>query len=336
MTLVEGGGVFGGCQAVEQKLDGTELEYASMGSPLGGIANATGISGLRLGPRRMAISRRSAMWKRLMVVLDGTKCAKDAVAWGGEWAKSHGGELIGLAVIDVERITGGEAVPLGGMAYKEERDQMRVDHARAVRRVMIEKFRERLTATGLTARVIEAEGAMVEVVAREAQRCDAIVVDWPSRDEPEVGGLTAVQLADLVKHSPCPVIVVPEVERIPADALIAFDGSAQAARAVAAFAQSGLAVGRTVRVIGVGDDREAVARTNERAIELLQAHGIAAKSDIVESSGPAEALRSELLSRPAALLVMGAYGQRTWREFLFGSVTESMLTNRMGPILLAH
>ena len=37
-----------------------------------------------------------------------------------------------------------------------------------------------------------------------------------------------------------------------------------------------------------------------------------------------------------ALLVMGAYGQPAWREFIFGSATRSLLKLSPVPLFLCH
>ena len=51
---------------------------------------------------------------------------------------------------------------------------------------------------------------------------------------------------------------------------------------------------------------------------------------------PGQQLLSAAREEDADLLVMGAYGQVAWREFLFGGATREVVGVSLLPLLLAH
>lgn len=119
--------------------------------------------------------------------------------------------------------------------------------------------------------------------------------------------------------------------------VVAYDGSLQASRTLYALEASGLADSRIVHVVSVAHQLpEAVARVG-RAVDFLRAHDIEAHGHPVESDRAAAiAIEEKLLSLDAGLLVMGAYGQPTLREFFIGSVTRTMLETCAVPIFCYH
>ena len=72
--------------------------------------------------------------------------------------------------------------------------------------------------------------------------------------------------------------------------------------------------------------------------QYLERRGIVAGSDSVDAAGRTigEVLTSELLTRQADLLIMGAYGHSRMREFILGGATRSMLSNPPVPLFLSH
>ena len=135
------------------------------------------------------------------------------------------------------------------------------------------------------------------------------------------------------------MVVVPEPLRTGASIAVAYDGSLQAARALASFAATGLSGERTVHIIAAASvaDRPQAARHVERGIAFLNNHDINATSHIVESSREsAEVILKKAQSLDAGLLVMGAYGQSVLREFFLGSVTRTVLKESSIPVFCYH
>jgi nucleotide-binding universal stress UspA family protein len=133
------------------------------------------------------------------------------------------------------------------------------------------------------------------------------------------------------------LIVVPDRPTDQTDVVIAYDGSLQAARAVQAFAQSGLATDRQVRVVGAAEEYVTASRRVDRAVEFLSRHGIASKAVPISSDeDPANVLLNHMAVYPTGLLVMGTFGQNILREVIFGSVTRRLLEHCPVAIFLDH
>ena len=117
-------------------------------------------------------------------------------------------------------------------------------------------------------------------------------------------------------------------------AVIAWNGSAEAARAVASalplLAEAGVAV-----VIHAGEPDPAAAPRD--VASFLAWHGIAAEAEELGSGDDPEVLISaRIVQLKARMLVMGAYTHSRAREYVFGGVTRDLLRTTQRPLLLAH
>jgi nucleotide-binding universal stress UspA family protein len=116
---------------------------------------------------------------------------------------------------------------------------------------------------------------------------------------------------------------------------VGWNGSAEATRALAVSLPF-LIGARIVSLITVGDKHQESAAA---LIEYLAWHGIKGQHRHVPSipgTVPGQQLLSAAREEDADLLVMGAYGQVPWREFLFGGATREVVGVSLLPLLLAH
>ena len=75
----------------------------------------------------------------------------------------------------------------------------------------------------------------------------------------------------------------------------------------------------------------------ERAVAFLQGHNIVAQAHALATSAPpAHVLLEHVQQVDASLLVIGAYGRSTLREFFGGSLTRTMLRESPVPLFLYH
>ena len=119
--------------------------------------------------------------------------------------------------------------------------------------------------------------------------------------------------------------------------MVAYDGSLQAARALAAFETSGLGCSQKVHVVSVAQEHKDAARHADRAVGFLGLHGIEAIPHPVNTSvSTAQVILHKVRYLEAGLLVMGAYGQPVLREFVLGSVTRSVLKESPVPVFCYH
>ena len=181
----------------------------------------------------------------------------------------------------------------------------------------------------------EAVGRPDATVARRGRLADLIVV-CRGGEETATTATETLEAALLESGRPLLVAAASSASSLGARIAIAWNGGAEAARAVAA-ALPLLASADSVTVIAVGDaaPREADARM---LAGYLARHGITVQINSVESGGApiGETLLAEAERADADLMVMGAYTHSRLRELIFGGVTREILGAADLPVLMAH
>lgn len=277
------------------------------------------------------------MLKSILVGLDGSEYSEGALRVALEWAKEHSAVLGGVAVVDIPGIFQGEAVPMGAEQAKEALDQAQLADARKHVDQFLSDCAAKAEKAGVACKLIETVGEPENQIILEAHRFDLLVLgrqtSFHFETEPRDSSLLPVVLRGCVR----PVVVVPDKPAEGQCVVIATDGGPGAARAAWAFVQTGLFEKLPVRVVcGLKDQREATQAV-DRLGELLRWHGRIVTEHTLEPEGNiAEMLLSELHSSKAALLVMGAHGRSSFKEFLFGSTTKAVISGSPVPVFLTH
>lgn len=266
------------------------------------------------------------MLRSALVALDGSAYSETAATLAIDWAGRHGARLLGLGVLDTPAIQRAEPVPLGAAAYKHARDEARL--ADAHRRVVdfLVGFRARAAAAGVAVEVIEDVGDPAVRILREAQRCDVVILARETHFHFETQDRPDETLAQVLRGSPRPVVVVPRDLPEGRGVVVAYGGGREAARTLQTFQLLGLGAGEPIEVVTVhrdGAEAEAVARL---AGEYLTAHGAPHRLHAIASDlAPAEVLLEEVRHWRPRLLVMGAHGHHPLRDLFSTSVTRAVL-----------
>src|SRR5947207_3025022 len=224
------------------------------------------------------------MLKTLLVALDGSVCSLTATMLAVDWARRFDAQLLGLGIVDEASIHRPEPVPLGAGAYKKARDEARMADAHHRVAVFLAEFRARAAGAGVHAGVLEEQGEPAERIVFEAQRADVVILGRETHFNFETPEWRDATLAQVVRSSPRPMVLVPE--RVPegTGVLVAYGGGREAARTLQLFALLGLAAGETLDVVTIHRD-PAQARTIARAAgDFLAAHDVIHRVHTVDSS----------------------------------------------------
>jgi nucleotide-binding universal stress UspA family protein len=277
------------------------------------------------------------MLRSILVGLDGSTSSAAAVELGLRWALRFDARLVGLGIIDEPAICRPEPTGIGGSFYKKHRDANRLADARRQVEGFLEQFTRRCAGAGATYQVLEDVGHPHEQILLEAQRFDLILLGQHPRFHFETQDRDTDTLRKVLRGGSRPVVVVPEKLPEGGVVLVAYDGGPPAVRALETFQASGLAEGQEIHVLSVGADRAATEAHGGRAVEYLGLHSIKARAcPLITSTAPARVLLDQVRQRGADLLVMGAYGRSRLREFLFGSLTCTLLRESSIPLFLCH
>jgi nucleotide-binding universal stress UspA family protein len=259
------------------------------------------------------------MLRSILIGLDGSNDGEAAVELGLSWAKAHNATAVGISIVDESGILVSEQA-IFATGYNGPIAEPLLDAARHRSRVILEKFTGRCHELHVHCKALSESGTPYIQVLEEAQVCDLVVLGQRT-------------LSRVLKDSPRPLVSVPKSPKLGADVVVAYDGSLQASRALYAFEASGLARSRTVHVVSAATIGVESARHANRAVEFLRNHDIKAVDHAMESHlGPAESILEEVRRHDTGLLVMGAYGKPTLREFFIGSVTRSVLERSEVPV----
>ena len=176
-------------------------------------------------------------------------------------------------------------------------------------------------------------GPIENVVVRRARCADIVAVSPYRPDEfTDIGRARDAALFD----SGRPVLVAPPEPPalVGSRCLVAWDGSAVAARAVEA-ALPFLTNAEDVTVLVVETDRP--VRDAEEIVEYLDLHGADAQIERVPMERTiGDTLISRVKETEADLLIMGAYGHAWLRQQVLGGTTRHVMLETPVTVLMAH
>lgn len=278
------------------------------------------------------------MLRRILIGLDGSHYSDVAVDLGIEWGKRLGCDLVGLTVVDWNPAALATPLRFGAGEYHDYTEEIHLSDAQRKRREFLDDFTGRCGRAGIGCETLVDVGSPCDQVLLEAERYDLVLLGQHTffhaecREDPEPS-----LLRRFLRQAPRPLAIAPGEATSGKSVLVAYDGSPQAAKALAAFQASGLDFGDEVRVLSVGtDDKETALRTY-RAAEFLGSHDVnAMATPVVSASAPAQVILEHVDRFDARLVVMGAYGLQGLREFLIGSATRAVIEGCAVPLFLHH
>jgi nucleotide-binding universal stress UspA family protein len=278
------------------------------------------------------------MVKRILVALEGSTGTARATELAIGLAKADTASLVGLAIIDAPAITAGSAMGIGGSTYKHERDETLLLEAKQMARDAEHRFLENARAAGVEARVVEVTGKAADTLLAELENHDLGLLGRYANFRFETDA-TDLRTWDTVVHGATkPLIIVPEGPLAKGrNAVIAYDGSMAAKRAIHLFVESGLHKGREVHVVTVNDSGAVAWELATKASEELGSLGVGSEvHNVVSVLTVAEALLEVAGQVDAGLIAMGAFAHSRLRNLFRGSVTQQLVEKTTLPLFLTH
>jgi nucleotide-binding universal stress UspA family protein len=273
----------------------------------------------------------------ILVYVDSTEATKARVGFAVALAKEHDAHLIGLAFAPTALLPLYGA-DVGFADMSEVMESVKTQGANA-----LQAFEARAKADGVSAEAELMQGMSEEFphdFARAARHVDLAILGQPRDGDPLIGQYALVERC--LFASGRPVIIVPALTEKPSlDGTIvaAWDGSAEAARAINDALTFLKPASRVVLVVGVmsGQDDEQAPQTDDM-IAHLKRHGVTAEALRVKAGEGdiGRLLLATATSLDADLMVMGAFHHSRWREFILGGVTLTVLEEATIPLFMAH
>jgi len=252
---------------------------------------------------------------------------------GGSGCPIH---LTGVAVVDRPEIERREAAPIGGGAFKADRDETLLRDAQEKVAQILDDFEARCRKAGVPCSAIRSEGHPYEQIERAACQHDVILIGRDTNFHFETREQSDDTVMRLVRDHPRPIIITPERDLGGSSVVIAYDGSLQASRALHVWILLGLLREETeVHLISVNREKAEARRLCDEAVALLSHHDITATTHPIASGDKlVSVLNRHIADLAPRMLVMGAFGTGGLRARFFGSTTLAMIKDCPYPLFL--
>lgn len=278
-------------------------------------------------------------YRSLLVLLDKGPACRLRLQMAVRLARDLDCHLVGLAptgVIDIPTVSGALS-PLSdaaALAWDVLRDEAE-DAA--------QRFRDECRIGGVKSfeTVVDEEDRAASIIGHA--RCSDLVIVSQAHPAVPTQRQEQVMVEQVILHCARPTLVIPRSPRFShmgTKALVAWDDSRQAARAVS-DALPLLQYARDVQLVCWGEPggvRGDMLRVRaETAQQWLMRHAIHANVQVLDPEPDiAEAMLARATRMAADLIVMGAYGHTRWTERMLGGATRGMLESMTVPVLMSH
>lgn len=261
--------------------------------------------------------------KDLLIQIDAFTASEARLAYALGIAEAHGAHTIGVA-----------HVPAGVASLRDDAQAALSAFARAGEQRGL-TMETRLTEC--------APGDLAGLLALQARHTDMTVIGQPATDGSQQGRLQTAVYEELLFHSGRPVLVVPWAGRpkpVPQTAIVAWDASSTAARALADALPILRQAGKTVILVATdGQSTTLGADPGTDIAQHLARHDVDVelrRIPLDPDTKTADLLLSQVADLGADLMVMGGYHHSRMREYILGGVTRTIMKTMTVPILMSH
>ena len=275
-------------------------------------------------------------YKTILMHLNHDRRTPQLLDAGVQLARAFGAHLIGLNVFPAYRLRPPMPLPIGSDVLGSIAAQIRQEIAQI--KSQFDEAAKLQTFVSEWRSVTSERTDPADIVMDHGRAADLIITSqadpsWDLSSILDFPGRLAIE-------SGRPVLVIPngwEFSALPRSITVAWKGRREAARA-AFDALPLLKRAEQVNVLTIQEDgRRECGPPDSEIATALDRHGV--KVSVADITAVQTSIGEEInrrASQQSELLVMGAYGQSRFREFIFSGVTHHMLQNMTVPVLFSH
>ena len=275
-------------------------------------------------------------WSSLIVYVDDEPDNIQRIEQAAALAKAHGAHLIGVSACAPETPMAdayGAGILLGEVLTAQH------ERAESALKGAEQRFREIATKAGLSCEWRADVGDPTCLLVKHARAADVLIV---GRDSANASGWRAPIPSDLAMRAGRSVLIVPpNPARSVAGApvLLAWTDSRES-RLAAVAAIPLLREAESVRVLELCDPED-MDGARLRAADVaawLKRHGVKAEAEARahDDRSAGRRLLDCAVEMKAGVIVSGAWGHARMRQWIFGGVTQTLITESPVALLLAH
>lgn len=275
-------------------------------------------------------------WSSLIVYVDDEADNTQRIEQAAALAKAHGAHLIGVSACAPETPVAdayGAGILLGEVLMEQhERAESALKGAEA-------RFREIATRAGVSCEWRADVGDPTSLLIKHARAADVLIV---GRDAANASGWRAPHPADLAMRAGRSILIVPPNPArsvVGAPVLLAWTDSRES-RLAAVAAIPMLREAESVRVLELCDpeDMDGARLRTADVVAWLTRHGVRAEGEARahDDRSAGRRLLDCAAEMKAGAIVSGAWGHARMRQWIFGGVTQTLITESPVALLLAH
>lgn len=199
-------------------------------------------------------------------------------------------------------------------------------------RVLLAASEERLRAAGVNdVTVLHRHGGIVETILEREGDARVVVIGKRGAGHEFATDHIGSKIERVVRASTKPILIASRAVEPPKVAVLAYDGSPAAGRALERCANSPLFAGMPVHVVIAGANDARHQGLRDEAVAALAGRDV---TTTLRSGKPEAVIADVVAATPGAILVMGAYGHSPLRTLIVGSTTTTLVRTVRVPVLL--
>lgn len=201
-------------------------------------------------------------------------------------------------------------------------------------RVLLAAAEERLKKAGLPGvKILHRHGGIVETILEREAQAHVVVIGKRGTSHEFARDHIGSKIERVVRASVKPILIAPLEVETPSTAVLAYDGSQAAQRALERCANSPILRDLPVHLViaGAADEKHRHladdVRAKLKARDVLVTHKTGAAPEVIAAA---------VAATPGGILVMGAYGHSPFRTLVIGSTTTATIRLVDAPIYLVR
>jgi nucleotide-binding universal stress UspA family protein len=280
--------------------------------------------------------RDSLHFAEILVCLDDSSYSQAAIGYATQIALEHNASLTGIGVIDlpgIQRSSG--PAPIGAMHYDHLADQLHVQETREIVTRILEDFGQKCQEKKIRHAIHSEIGSPFREIIEESKFHDFIIVGQKTFFRYNIKHEPGNTLDRILHSGLTPVLAVPDSVRQIKKVLVAYDNSVQVTKAIQMFLLLHIWNQCDIALLNVNNNASRGIQLLGRLGDYFRRYGV--QTEKVQLRGRVdEAILSYIREHEIDLLVMGVYGKRSVSEFVFGSVTKSLVEQAGIPLFIYH
>lgn len=199
-------------------------------------------------------------------------------------------------------------------------------------RMLLAASRERLQAGGVDdVRLLHRHGGIVETILEREADARIVVIGKRGASHEFATAHIGSKIERVVRASARPILIASRAVEPPRHAVLAYDGSPAAGRALERCVNSPLFAGLPVHIVVAGADDARHRAMLDQALMALDGRNV---TPTLDRGKPEDVIGHVVAATPGAILMMGAYGHSPLRTLIVGSTTTALIRSVRVPVLL--